>query len=67
MNSHFGQITIVETCAFQLPILEVEAERFDQMQPRAGVGTEPDDVAGVRRDLGPEQDDVKCDAQPRFS
>ena len=31
--------------------IEVKTKRPDQMQPRAGVGTQPDDVTGIRRDL----------------
>ena len=36
-----------------------EAERLDQVQAAAGIGAQPDCVAGVGRNLGPVQDDVE--------
>ena len=38
-------------------VVEVEAERFDQMKFGAGIGAEADDVAGVGRYFWLEKDD----------
>ena len=45
--------------ALELLVVHRKAERFDQVQRAAGVGREPDHVAGVGRDLGVDEDDVE--------
>ena len=45
--------------ALQQAVLHREAQRLDQMQMAARVGAEADDVAGVRRNLRLEQDDME--------
>src|SRR5207249_11568815 len=52
---------VIEPGALQLFVVEGEAERAHEVQARAGVRREPDDVAGVRRDFGLDQDDVNQD------
>jgi hypothetical protein len=64
MHRHRGEVVIVEAGALQLPVLEGEAERLDEVQPRAGVGGEADDVAGIGRDLGMDEDDIKHEQNP---
>lgn len=53
------EVVIVEAGTLQARVVERKAERPDEVQRRAGIGAKPDDVAGVRRNLGLEQDDVK--------
>src|SRR6266480_706722 len=55
----FGNFMVVETGAPKLPVVDGETERLDQMQTCAGIRREPDHVAGVRRDLGLHEDDLK--------
>jgi hypothetical protein len=57
--SHARVLVIVQPGALQLLVVHREAERFDQVQRAAGVGGQPDHVAGVRRDLGVDEDDVE--------
>jgi CBS domain-containing protein len=56
---HVGQLAVVEPRAPDSLCIQPESERPDQVQPRARVGAQPDDVAGVGRDLGLEQNDVQ--------
>ena len=56
---HVRELLIVQARAAHGLLVDVEAERRDQVQARAGVGAQADHVAGVRRDLGLVQDDVK--------
>jgi hypothetical protein len=50
-------LVIIETGALELTVAEPKTQRLDQMQLRARVRRQPDDVAGIRRDLGMNQDD----------
>ena len=59
MHRHTRQLVIVEAGAPELFVFHREAERLDEVQPRAGVGGEADDVARVGRDLGVDENDVK--------
>ncbi len=59
MNLHVGKLVVVEPGALELAVIHGEAERLDQVQARAGVRREADHVAGVRRDLGMDEDDVE--------
>ena len=56
---HVGVLVVIEPGALQLPIVHREAERLDEMQPRARIGGEADDVAGVRWNLRMDEDDLK--------
>ena len=51
-------LPVIHARAFELGIVELEAEGFDEMERRAGGGAEARDVAGVGRDFGFEQDEV---------
>ena len=51
-------LPVIHARAFELGIVEAEAQWFDQMQRRLRRGAEARDVAGVRRNFGFEQDDV---------
>ena len=65
VHAHARVLVVVEARALHVAIVEAEAQRFDEMQLDAGIGGEPDRVAGVGRDLGMDQDDGEHGAQPR--
>ena len=44
-------IGVVEACARKPPVVKLKPERLHKMQRAAGVDAEPDDVAGIRRNL----------------
>ncbi len=50
---------VVQAGAFELLVLELEAERLDQVQLGAGVGAKADGIAGVGRYFGLEQQDMQ--------
>jgi len=52
MDVQMGVFVVVQAGAPQLCVVERKSQRPHQMQRGAGIGTEPDDVAGVRRNLG---------------
>src|SRR5690606_24910578 len=52
------EVVVVETGAAQLRVLEVEAERLDEVEPGAGDGREPDRIVGVPGDHGLVEEDV---------
>jgi hypothetical protein len=60
--AHLGVLVVVEAGAAHVLVVHREAERLDQVQRAAGVGRQPDDVAGVGRDLGRDQDDAEHQA-----
>src|SRR4029079_7182815 len=59
VTADFGELVVVEPSPAQRGVVEVETERFDQVQTRAGVGAEPDDVAGVGRNFRLKKDDME--------
>ncbi|EDT11909.1 hypothetical protein BgramDRAFT_1515 [Paraburkholderia graminis C4D1M] len=59
MHIHLGVLVIVEAGAAQLGVVERKAERLDQMQTCAGVRTQADDVAGVRRNFRFDENDIE--------
>ena len=59
VDGHVGQVAVVQSGTLELLVLEVEAERLDQVQAGAGIRREADDVAGVGRDLRMDEDDVE--------
>src|SRR5262245_1535435 len=59
MGVHGCELVIVEPGAPELPILHREAERLDEMKPAAGVRCQANDISGVGRDLGLNEDDVE--------
>ena len=59
MHLQRGVLVVVQPGALELLVLQGEAQRRDQVQPRPGVGAQADDVAGVGRNFGLEQDDVE--------
>ena len=52
-------LPVIEAGALQLPVGYLEAQRVHHMQGAAGAGAQARDIAGVGRDLGLVQDDVK--------
>ncbi len=59
MCPYLDPLAIIQPGAAQFPVLQPEAERFDQVQARTGVGAQAHDVAGVGRNLGLIEHDVK--------
>jgi hypothetical protein len=59
MHAHIGPFAIIQPCPPQLPIIEREAERLDQMQTRPEVGGQTHDVAGIGRNLRLIEDDFE--------
>ena len=54
-----GPFVIVQPGAPQPAVVQLEAERFDEMQSAAGVGAQPYNVPGVAGNLWLEQGYVK--------
>ena len=52
-------LVIVEPRALELLVVHGKAERLDQVQPRTGVGAQPDHIAGVGRNLRVDEHDVE--------
>ena len=46
-----GVLVIIQARTAQTLVVQLEAQRFDQMQAAAGIGAEPDNVAGIRRNF----------------
>jgi hypothetical protein len=58
-HSHVHFVPVIESGAFQLSIFERKAERLHQVQSRSRRETESANVAGIRRNLRLDQDDVE--------
>ena len=56
--AHLGVLVVVQPRAPQELVVHRKPQRLDQMQGAAGVGRQPDDVAGVGRNFGLDQDEV---------
>lgn len=52
-------LVIIQARPSQTLVVEFETQRLDQMQAAASVGAEPDNVAGIRRNLRLEKDHMK--------
>jgi hypothetical protein len=50
---------VIQPGATHPGVIERKTQRLDQMELRPGVGTQADDVAGIRRDFRFDQYDVK--------
>ena len=59
MHVEVHPLFVVEASAAQFFSIEIEAQRLDQVQVGAGVGAQPNDVAGVRRNLRFEKNDMQ--------
>ena len=59
MNMDLRQLRIIHPGTAQLRCAEIEAERLDEVQMRADIGAQANDVAGVGRDFGLIEDDVE--------
>ena len=51
-------LPIIQAGAFELFVVQLEAERFDQMQRRSRGRAQPRHVPGVRRNLRLDENDV---------
>ena len=52
MDSNARKLRVIEACPAQTLFVQIKAQRFDQVQPGAGVSAQTDDVTGVRRNFG---------------
>lgn len=59
MDDHVRKIVIIEPCAAQVCVAEVEAEGLDQMKGDPRAGRQPDGIAGVGGDAWLIEDDVE--------
>jgi len=59
MNAHRDILVIVESGTPECAILEVKAERFDEVEARAGIGAQAYNIARVRWDFRFQQDDFE--------
>ena len=59
MYAYVCEIVVVEAGPSELPIVEVEAERLDEVQGCADVRAQADDVASVAGDLRGDEHDVE--------
>ena len=64
MAPDVGEFVVIQTGAFDPCVIPAEAERFDQMQARAGIGTQADDVAGILGDFRFVQNHIDHDVFP---
>ena len=51
VHAQCRKFMIIQPGAHELPVLQREAERLDQMQLATGVGAQADDIAGIWRDF----------------
>ena len=59
VSCQFGVFVVVQTGAAHVFVFHGKTQRFHQVQGAAGVGRQADDVAGVGRDFGLDQNDMK--------
>ena len=59
VHVHGGQFVVVEAGAAHRLAVQAKSQRLHQVQLTTGVGREPNQVAGVRRNLRLEDDDVE--------
>ena len=52
-------LVIIKPGAAQPLVIQFEAQRLDQMQAATGIGAEPDNVAGIRRNFRLKKDYMK--------
>lgn len=52
-------LVVIQARAAQTLVVQLEAQRLNQVQATAGVGAEPDNVAGIRRDFRLKKDYMK--------
>ena len=59
MHDHVFDVAVIQSRTLQRAIRQAKSQRLHQVQPAAGVCGETQDVAGVRRNLRAEQDEVE--------
>ena len=63
MHLHRNELVIVQPRPAHFGVVDGKAQRFDQVQRAAGIGAQPDDIAGVGRDFGLDENDVEHGGQ----
>lgn len=66
VDDHVGEVVVVQAGAFEVLVVEIEAERFDKVQLRAGVRRQTDRGARVAADGRVVVDDVEHDQESRI-
>ena len=61
MLGHGNKFMVVEARAAQRPLIHIESERVNEMQPSPDIGAQTDDVAGIGRNLRLIQNQVEHD------
>jgi len=51
MHLNRRKFMVIQPCPTQPLVIQFKAQRFDQVQLKAGVGTESNDIAGIRWNL----------------
>ena len=59
MDRHLGQFVVVEPRTAYRFLVQPESQRLHEVEARAGIGAQPDDVAGVGGNFGFDQDDLE--------
>jgi len=59
MHLHAGVFVIIQPSALELLVFQRKPQRLHQMQGHASIGTQADDVSGIGRDFGLEEDEIE--------
>jgi hypothetical protein len=59
MHGQLRVFVIVQACASQAGVVELESQGADQVQRGASIGAQPDYIASVGRYFWPEEDDMQ--------
>ena len=62
VHLHLDELVIVEPCPLQAGVIQLESQRFYQMQSATGVGTEANDISRVGRYFRL----IQCDVEQRL-
>ena len=54
-----GKLVVIQPCPLEPSIIQLKAQGMDQMESGPGIGAEPDNIAGIRRNLRLYQNDIK--------
>ena len=59
VDRNLDAFAVIQSSPTKPGIVQIKSERFDQVQSAAGIGAKPDDVPGVRWNLGRYQDNIE--------
>src|ERR1700754_5306392 len=58
VHRYAGELVVIQSGAAQAGVVQLETKRSHQVQSRAGIGAQANDIARIGRNLRSEQDDV---------